>query len=94
MIRKTSFEHFEGKNQARVFEAIFGLRKLNADDLITAIKKAILKCEAVKQSQSDGTKYTVDFECAFNHKTAVIRTGWIVETKENLPRLITCYVKL
>ena len=90
-----NFEHYEGKNKARVFEAVFGLDKLNGDDLIKAIKKAILKCEAVQQSESVyGIKYTVDFEFTFNNKTAIVRTGWIVDTKENIPRLITCYVKL
>ncbi|MCY7422402.1 MAG: hypothetical protein LH478_11745 [Chitinophagaceae bacterium] len=90
-----NFEHFEGKNKARVFASVFGLTKLNAGDLIKAIREVILKTEAVKQSESAyGIKYAVDFEFTFNYKTGTIRTGWIVEKNDNIPRLITCYVKL
>ncbi len=90
-----SFEHFEGKNKARVFGSVFGLTKLNAADLIKAIRDAVLKTEAVKQSDTAyGTKFTVDFEFTFNNKTNAIRTAWIVEKKDGIARLITCYVKL
>jgi hypothetical protein len=90
-----SFDHFEGKNKARVFASVFGITKLNAEDLIKAIREAILKTEAVKQSESAyGTKYTVDFEFKFNYKTGTIRTAWIVEKNVSIARFITCYLKL
>jgi len=86
-----SFEYFEGKNKARVFASVFGLTKLNAEDLIKAIREAIVKTEAVKQSESAyGTKYTIDFEFTFNNKTGTIRTGWIVEKDDSIARLIMC----
>lgn len=90
-----SLEHFEGKNKARVFASVLGLTKLNAADLIKAIREAIVRTEAVMKSESEyGTKYTVDFRFTFNNKTCTIRTGWIVEKKDTIPRLITCYIKL
>lgn len=90
-----NFEHFEGKNKARVFASVLGLTKLNAEDLIKAIREAVLKTEAVKQTESAyGTKYTVDFSFTYNGITATIRTGWIVEKNDGIARSITCYIKL
>jgi hypothetical protein len=90
-----NFDHFEGKNKARMFASVFGLTKSNAEDLIKAIKEAILKTEALKQSESEyGIKYTVSFNFTYNKKSALIRTVWIVENKDNIARLITCYIKL
>lgn len=90
-----NFDHFEGKNKARVFSSILGLKKENSYYLINSIRRAILINDAIKQSQSAfGTKYTVDFELMFQKKTAKIRTGWIIEHDKNIPRLITCYIIL
>jgi hypothetical protein len=70
-------------------------KKENADYLIEAIREAILFNDAIKQSASKfGIKYTVDFDFTFENKTARIRTGWIVENEDNIPGLITCYIKL
>lgn len=56
-----NFEHFEGKNKARVFASVLGIRKSNAEDLINLIKKAVLITNAIKQSESKyGIKYIVD----------------------------------
>ena len=90
-----NFEHFEGKNKARVFASVLGLTKSNAADLINAIKEAVLITHAIKQSESEfGIKYTVDFDLAFNNNVARIKTAWIVENEDNIPGLITCYIKL
>ncbi len=89
-----NFEHFEGKNKARIFASVLGLKKDSSAYLINAIAEAVLFNDAVKQSTSIfGTKYTVDFELTFENKTAKVRTGWIVDNEFNIPRLITCYIK-
>ena len=89
-----NFDHFEGRNKARVFASVLGLKKEHADYLIQAIREAIRINDAVKQSASAfGTKYTVDFELTFENKTAIIRTDLIVEHEDNNPRLTTCYIK-
>jgi len=90
-----NFEHLEEKNKARVFASALGLKKENSDFLINAIREAIQTIDAVKQfSSAFGTKYTVDFDLKFKNKIARIRTAWIIEKEDNLPRLISCYVKL
>lgn len=89
------FAHFEGKNKARVFASVLGLKKENADFLINAIKKAILLNDAVKLSESAfGIKYSVDFDLIFEEKIARVRTGWLIEEGNNIPRLITCFILL
>lgn len=90
-----NLDHFEGKNKARVFASVLGLKKENTVELINAIREAILKNDAIKQFESEyGTKYTVDFQFSFNNKTATIRSGWLIEKNGDTARLITCYVKL
>ncbi|MBD0364568.1 MAG: hypothetical protein ICV53_00475 [Flavisolibacter sp.] len=90
-----SFDHFEGRNKARVFASILGIKKEHADYLMQAIRKAIQRNDAVKQSDSPfGTKYTLDFDLTFGNKAATIRTAWIVEHEEGIPGLTTCYIKL
>lgn len=90
-----NFEHFEGKNKARVFTSVLGLRKEHADYLINAIKEAILINDAVKETNSPfGARYIVDFDLAFENKSARVRTAWIIETADEIPKLTTCYIKL
>jgi|SRR6185437_16358963 len=90
-----NFDHFEGKNKARVFSSVLGLKKENADFLINAIRAAILINDAVKQSESAfGIKYTVDFDLIFEKKRTRVRTGWLIENGNDIPRLITCFIIL
>ncbi len=90
-----NFDHFEGKNKARVFSSVLGLKKENADYLINAIRTAILINDAVKQSESAfGIKYSVEFDLIFKKKIARVRTGWLIEKGNNIPRLITCFILL
>jgi hypothetical protein len=66
-----------------------------SEELINLIKEAVLITDAIKQSESKyGAKYVVDFDASFNNRIATIRTAWIVENEDYIPRLITCFVKL
>lgn len=90
-----NFDHFEGKNKARVFSSVLGLKKENADYLINAIRVAILTNDAVRQSESAfGIKYSVEFDLLFEKKIARVRTGWLIENGNDVPRLITCFIIL
>lgn len=63
--------------------------------MINAIRNAILINDAVKQSESTfGIKYSVDFDLIFEKKIARVRTGWLIEKGNNIPRLITCFILL
>lgn len=57
------------------------------------ILKAILVNEAVDQgSNLHGNRYTVDFKAIGIHGEVTIRTAWIVDLGEAVPRLTSCYV--
>jgi len=63
--------------------------------LINPIRAAILINDAIKQSESVfGTKYSVEFDLIFKKKIARVRTGWLIEDGNNIPRLITCFILL
>lgn len=90
-----NFDHFEGRNKARVFSSVLGLKKENADYLINAIRHAILINKAVQQSESVfGMRYSVDFDLIFEKKIARVRTGWLIENGDDIPKLITCFIIL
>ncbi len=40
-----------------------------------------------------GQKYVIDAELTFNHRSAIVRTAWIIENGTDFPRLVSCYVK-
>lgn len=88
-----SFEHEEGKHKARVFQTALGITQRNFYVLKIAIMAAILKENAVLTSElSFGKLYRVDFDMQYQTKKVSIRTGWIIKSKEDFPRLTTCFV--
>ncbi len=38
-----------------------------------------------------GRRYTVDLDVKIGERTASVRTGWIVKTEEDFPRLTSCF---
>ena len=76
-------------------EGCFSIRKNNNHSFSIGQNDDIYLINAIKQSESEfGIKYTVDFDLAFNNNVARIKTAWIVENEDNIPGLITCYIKL
>lgn len=63
-----------------------------AEELRQIIFKAIKTHEA-KLGRKDkyGQRYTIDFTLKWQNKSAIIRTGWIIENNSKIPRLTTCY---
>lgn len=56
--------------------------------------RAILSNEATeKVADSHGKRYQIDFVMQHQGKCAIVRTGWIIGTGEDLPRLTSCYVR-
>ncbi|WP_368356704.1 DUF6883 domain-containing protein [Acidithiobacillus thiooxidans] len=56
--------------------------------------RAILINEATeKVADSHGKRYQVDFVMQHQGKSAIVRTGWIIRTGEDVPRLTSCYVR-
>lgn len=84
--------HIVGKSKAKFFRAV-GFNKSNAK----LLKKELLtvaQTENIKESIefSYGTKYIVEGFLNTPNRTSIkIRTVWIVETGENVPRFVTAY---
>lgn len=86
--------HPVGKHKARVFEAAMGMSGKDAERLREMIFRALLFCEAVSLgANKHGERYTVDFEALGMTRQVIIRTAWIIDAGDTVPRLTSCYVK-
>ena len=86
-------EHPDGQHQARLFQAVLGLRQENEEELRIALKEALKNCNATfERENSYGKKYIIDFSMSRGNKQAIIHSVWIVRFAENFPRLVTCYI--
>jgi hypothetical protein len=85
--------HEDGRHKARVFKAALGFDQANADDLISTIRTGIMTHEAEYLGETaHGFLWRVDMPIAGPGDTATVRTGWIYEKGQDVPRLITAYV--
>jgi hypothetical protein len=86
--------HPEGKHKARVFAALLGFTKTDAERLRELILVAVLTHEAAQGATDEhGMRYIVDFETRGLHGPVMIRTAWHIDAGEAIPRLVSCYVK-
>lgn len=86
--------HPEGKHKARVFAAILGFSVADAERLRAMIVAAISTEEATAGvTDEHGERFVVDFATQALRGMVTIRTAWIVDRGEILPRLVSCYVK-
>lgn len=81
-------EHSTGKHKARLFRSILGMTAENASEL-RSILLEVVKTQSAKLERSDGfgQRYTLDFTLEWQNKSAVIRSGWIIEVDSQIPRL-------
>lgn len=85
-------DHDEGKQKARLFSSILGMTADNAEEL-REILLQVVKTQAAKLGRRDefGQRYTVDFTIQWQDRSAIVRSGWIIENDSDIPRLTTCY---
>lgn len=86
--------HPEGKHNARVFAATIGFSVADAEKLQAMIVNPISREEATAGvADEHGERFVVDFATQGLRGMVTIRTAWIVDRGETLPRLVSCYVK-
>lgn len=87
-----SLEHDDGKHKARLFSSILGMTADNAEDL-RQILLEIIKTHEAQLGRHDefGQRYTLDFTIEWQNRSAILRSGWIIEHGSNIPKLTTCY---
>ncbi|MEM6614503.1 MAG: DUF6883 domain-containing protein [Cyanobacteria bacterium P01_C01_bin.72] len=85
-------EHSTGKHKARLFLSTLGMTTENAEEL-RSILLEVVKTQPAKLGRSDafGQRYTLDFTLEWQNKSAVIRSGWIIQVNSTIPRLTSCY---
>lgn len=85
--------HPEGKHKARVFAAVLGIGRQDAEWLRLQILSAIHTAPATQSAPLPfGRRYAVDFELTRRGQRATVRTGWIIRADEDFPRLTTCFI--
>lgn len=86
--------HPRGKHKAIVFRRTLGITGNEAIMLKNSIMQALQVSEASEIGQDKyGTRFSADLSVTINHRSAVVRTLWIIKHDETFPRLITAYVK-
>lgn len=88
-------DHSSGKHKAVVFDTVLGYHQSNANDLIRQIYSKLPYCEAILRNEDNyGKRYAVDIPITGpNGGTAIVRTGWIVSSGSEIPKLTTVFVK-
>ncbi|GAB4214586.1 MAG: hypothetical protein OHK0012_12930 [Synechococcales cyanobacterium] len=85
-------EHDDGKHKARLFLSTLGMNSDHAEDLRQILLDVVKKYKARLGRQDEfGQRYTLDFPIEWQNRSAVLRSGWIIEHGSEVPRLTTCY---
>lgn len=85
-----------GADKAVMFERHLGFTKDNYQLLLQQIEMKVINSEATLQSTDiHGQRYQVDLEIegVKSGQIETVRTGWIVEPKSDVARLVTLYVR-
>jgi len=88
-----SATHPRGKHKARVFASALKITDADSELLRIALLKAV-QSEEARPAESDayGRRYLIDFSMEHGGNTAMIRSSWIIRSREDFPRFVTCYV--
>jgi len=85
--------HDEGKHKARVFSSALGMTAADAEALRDLLLAAVRTQDAqIGFLDAYGQRYAVDLWVEWRGKSAIIRSGWIVEHGSDIPRLTSCYL--
>jgi hypothetical protein len=87
-------DHEHGSSHARLFRALLGIDRSNAEQLRAALLAAAAQEEATPGRRSDfGQKYEVRFRMTGPRGTYIMLSVWMVETGQSIPRLVTAFVE-
>jgi filamentous hemagglutinin len=83
----------QGRHKARVFKTALGYDLGNYGDLIASLRRGILNQEAEYQGETaHGERWRVDLTITGRSGRATVRTSWLYEKGNDVPRLTTAYV--
>jgi hypothetical protein len=85
--------HPRGRHKARVFREVFGFGQNDAEWLRQALLDRLPQSEALQlASDNFGLRFRVDIGLERQGRRGVIRTIWIIQSGETMPRFVTCWV--
>ena len=85
--------HRDGKHKARVFASVLGFTARDAEWCATGSWKPLPPGPPCVRRTLSLETYVLEFLVNTGRGSALVRSGWIVRTRETFPRLTTCYVK-
>jgi hypothetical protein len=86
--------HPHGRTHSLLFQRLLGLGQAQAAQLIEALRRAALECDAVETTTNQhGTKYEVRFPMTGPRGEFRLLSVWIIPTGETVPHLVTVYVE-
>lgn len=86
-------DHPRGKHKARVFASALGLTAADSEQLRRMLLDAAVSEAAVPTAEDEyGQRYLLDFKVRSERGSATLRSGWIVRSGEDFPRMTSCWV--
>src|SRR5580765_7367352 len=86
-------EHPVGKHKAYVFKSVLGLTSEDGEKVQEVIGSFAVTNDAEEADQDEyGKRFVVRFELRGPSGEATVVSSWIVRSKEDFPRLTSCYV--
>ena len=85
-------QHRVGRHKARLFYSIFGITQEDVEVLRNILLEVIRTHEATLGTQdAHGQRYELDFMMNWQGHQALVHSVWNIRSREQHPRLITCY---
>jgi hypothetical protein len=86
-------EHPKGKHKARVFRAVLGITRENADRLYELVRQAAIAGEVVQERSTPfGQEFKVDWTIPGLDRVQ-LRTLWIISSELTIPQLVSAFIK-
>jgi len=82
--------HDEGKHKARLFTRALNMTANDAEALRNILLQAVKTHDDARLGRRDefGQRYLLDFMIDWRGMWAMVRSGWIIEHDQDIPRLI------
>jgi len=87
--------HPRGKHKAHVFLSRLGMDARHASLLRDQLLEGVALNDKAEPSTDDrfGQRYMLDLDVNGPKGNAIVRTSWIISSGEDVPRLVTCFVR-
>src|SRR5260370_23519472 len=87
--------HPRGRHKSRVFASTLGLTTADAEFLREELLRAAKEGSAMPGDGDEfGERYAVEFKLVRGDRQATVRSSWIINRNDSVPRLTSCFVLL